>query len=124
MARGGNYIKWLIEEDIYCVERFIENYFEKLIKTGRTLTTKEMEKEVNLYNQIYFNKRTTDSVRLKFHNIEHLAFKWIDENGNPYNIQIKERMSKRSKQCLNSWLNQLDKYANQINEWLQKNNPN
>ncbi|MBE4704401.1 hypothetical protein [Spiroplasma platyhelix] len=120
MARTGTYTKWLAEEDLYCVDRFIKNYFEKLIKSGQPVNSKAMDLEVYLYNERYNKKRTEASVRLKFHNIEHLAFKWVKENGNPYNVNIKKGMSKRSKQCLKFWEAQIEQYSNEINKWLNK----
>jgi len=59
-----------------------------------------MALEVKLYCQRYGFKRTNDSVILKFHNIEYLAFKFVVEHGNPYDIEIKRGMSQISEQCL------------------------
>ncbi len=117
MARYS-YIRWLEKEDLYCVNRFIENYFEQLIKIGQPISSKDMNLEVDLYIKQFNNKRTKDSVRLKFHNIEHLAFKFVEQNGNPYNIEILERLKGKSKQSLKAWKTQTEKYSENINKWL------
>lgn len=113
-------VEWLTEEDLYCVERFIKNYLKRLIETGKSMNSKEMELEVNLYNDIYNNKRVNSSIKIKFKNIEHLAFKWVAENGNPYNIEIKKAMSQRSEQCLKFWKEQINYHSETINKWLKK----
>ncbi|MCL8209655.1 hypothetical protein [Spiroplasma attinicola] len=115
------YVSWLPEEDLWCVTRFIEHYFERLIKFGSTINSTEMALEVKLYCQRYGFKRTNDSVILKFHNIEYLAFKFVVEHGNPYDIEIKRGMSQISEQCLKFWDLQTKKYAQTILKWLKIN---
>lgn len=69
------------EEDLYCVNRFIENYFEKLIKFGQTINSKDMELEVQLYMNKFNNSRSKGSIKMKFQNLEYLGYIYANELG-------------------------------------------
>lgn len=112
------YVSWLPEEDLWCVTRFIEHYFERLIKFGRTINSKEMALELKLYQEHFANNRKENSVILKFRNVEHLGFNLIIEYGNPYNIKIKKGMTAKTKQLVKAWTQQTTIYVEKINGWF------
>lgn len=118
MPRIWERIKWLPEEDLWCINVFIENYFEQLIKTGKPMSSDEIEIETDKYMKQFNNKRTKSSVKYKFHNVEHLAFKLVEQNGNPYDREILKRLKNCSQQQRNIWKIQTEKYSENINKWL------
>ena len=118
MGRTWERIKWLPEEDLWCINVFIENYFKRLIETGQPLLSDERQLEVNKYMKHFNNKRTNSSVIYKFHNVEHLAFKLVEQKGNPYDVPILKRLKNCSQQQRRVWAQQTAIYAEKINEWF------
>lgn len=120
MSESKERREWTEEEDLYCVERFIKNYLKRLIETGKVLNTAEIKLETKLYIDYFANNRNRNSIRMKFQNIEYLAFSLVKKCNNPFNIKVLKRLDGYSDQLLKAWENQIEKYATNIDKWTNK----